>query len=139
MHAFQKAHMLRELAISRAYYLREQARNMIGGSRIVHAAQRAAFSDAAIAFAGCAREASSEQLTYFRIAGQCYADAEDDAEAGRAYLQAELFTLAAHHFMNAGMFDEAIYVVRNHEVAPDLAKKVINVAKFHYSKKGQVQ
>jgi tetratricopeptide (TPR) repeat protein len=141
MHAFRKAHMLRELAISSAYYLREQAQKMIGGSKMVHAAQRAAFSDAGKAFVGCAHETSSdsEQLTYFGIAGECYASAEDDAEAGRAYLQAKHFTHAAHHFMSAGMFDEAVYVARNHKVAHEVAKKVINVAKIHYLEEKQVE
>jgi hypothetical protein len=141
MHAYERAEMPRETAVSRAYYLREQARSTPGGSHKAANARKDAFLVAATAFLSCAEQASKEKLAYFKIAGSCFVEAEDDVAAAKAFLRAQEYKSAAKHFRNAGMFDEAVDVIQNHgeQVPSDVSESIVNVARIHYFEKQQLE
>jgi outer membrane protein assembly factor BamD (BamD/ComL family) len=129
--------MPREMAISNAYLLRETARNVLGGSKTQGSERALAFASAADAFVQCAEnEKGEEQATYFRVAAECYAKAEDHLKAGQAFYAASEYTLSARHYRKGNYFDEAVSVVQKHPVEATFATTLIDIAKFYYITSG---
>jgi tetratricopeptide (TPR) repeat protein len=137
MHCFERAEMPRETAIAHAYLLRDTARNLLGGSKTQASERAQAFADAADAFVQCAkREQSEERATYFRVAGECFAQANEHLKAGQAFYEASEYTLSARQYRKGDHFDEAVEVVQNHDVDPAFAATLVDVAKFYYITSG---
>lgn len=132
MHCYERALLPREKGVAYAYYLREQARKTPVNKQGGNAAQVAAFALAAREFTLAAEQAHKEKTTYHRIAAECFVQAGDLARAAEAYYRATAFTLSAKHYRLAGMFDEAVKVVREERVEPSTAESILSVSKVHY-------
>lgn len=100
MHAYERASLRREHAVTRAYHLKEQA--MICPLTIDrHGITRTeAFTAAAEAFMEIAHAAAAfkERVTYFTNAAHCFASTGDDTNTARAYYGAAQYTYAAQHY-----------------------------------------
>lgn len=140
-HCFERAGLPNEKAVAYAYYLREQARMMVGRSGSQILARTKAFLTAAHAFASCAQHSLRQKGTYLRVAGDCYVLGQDEPAAARAYLDASQFTLAARHFRKAGMFDEAVEVIQTHRVHmdSDVAEDIMDLARLYYFKERKLE
>ncbi|KAH9949530.1 hypothetical protein B0H21DRAFT_881892 [Amylocystis lapponica] len=121
IHCYERASPLREkaLPIAQAFYLREEARSLDIPTTQDVVAQSKAFAAAAKAFWDSAENADEEKLVYFRISAECYVSSGDHGKAAQAYYRKSDFDLAAQHYRKAGMFDDAIAVVRAHREAMD--------------------
>ncbi|KAF8060885.1 hypothetical protein FPV67DRAFT_312197 [Lyophyllum atratum] len=135
MHCYERASMPSQMAISNAYYLREQARKSpLGESRRVKDERHAAFITAAEAFLSCARDATKNRTVYFRIAGRCFESGAEDLRAANTYLDAHEYTTAAKLFRKLGLFDEAVAVISAHEknMQSDVVETIKDVARLYY-------
>jgi tetratricopeptide (TPR) repeat protein len=139
IHCFERAGMPREMAIAEAYLLRETARALPGGSKILDVARATAFSRAAVAFIACAEAATDEKTTYYRRAGECYVQAGQNFEAGHAFLNSKDYTDSARHYRKAQHFDEAVDVVQRHEVDASFKETLIDVARLYYITSGALK
>ncbi|GJE94213.1 hypothetical protein PsYK624_103810 [Phanerochaete sordida] len=139
---YDRAGMPRQKDVAYAYHLRERARGTEKTRRTTDNARILAFVDAAEAFAKSASVASAarERVAYYRIAAECFVEADDHRRAAEAYLRAEDFTKAAQHYRKAGLFDEAVNVVQNHRqsIPEKFADTIIDVAKLHYIKENRL-
>ena len=140
---YDRAGMPRQKDVAYAYHLRERARGTEKTRRTTDNARTVAFIAAAEAFAKSASVASAarERVAYYRIAAECFVEADDHRRAAEAYLRAEDFTKAAQHYRKAGLFDEAVNVVQNHRqsVPEKFADTIIDVAKLHYIKENRLE
>lgn len=129
MHCFERSGNTYERSIAEAYHLRQQA-------RIQHSGRKAAFTAAANAFCTCAEDSPSSirKKDYLRMAGDCYREADDFGRAAHAFLNAEEYNHASRFFRKAGMFDDAVDVIKTNRGSVDqaLAEEIIDVAKVHY-------
>ncbi|KAF8807162.1 hypothetical protein BYT27DRAFT_7189247 [Phlegmacium glaucopus] len=143
MHCFERAGLNREVAVSRTYYLREQARLMPNhGSKQSLLLREKAFATAADAFLSCVVSATTvkEKKAYLRSAAGCFENALDDFKAAQAYSQAEEFTVAAKLYRKCAKFDEAVAIVIGHRpfVELEVAENIIDVARLFYFKNGEL-
>ena len=135
--AFQNAKRPREAAICDAYQLREKARSQPTTPGLQ---REKAFIEAAAAFNGCAQEAppklEEEKRVYYKNAGQCFSEGRKLDEAGRCYVKAEEYTLAANAFRKGGHFDEMVEVLRLHRDSIDDkdVRRLTQVARMFYFK-----
>jgi hypothetical protein len=137
MHCYERASMPREMAIAHSYLMRETARNMSGGSKLQESERAQAFAQAADAFYKCAEnEKGEDQKTYFRIAGKCYAEANENFNAGTSFYAASEYTHSARYYRKGDFFDEAVKVVQSHAVEPAYATTLIDIAKLYYIASG---
>lgn len=137
MHCFERAGMEREVAVSNAYSLREQARTANSVDRQnTNTPSLSAFLAAGNAFLECASAATTESRAYFRIAGDCFVSGENLVTAARAYVKAEEYTLAAKLYRKAGKFDEAVSVITafREKIPTSVAESILNVACLIYFK-----
>ena len=144
LHCFKRAGLSREVAVSNAYYLREQARLMPAvESRKIQQTRITAFLVAADAFLECATAAinAREIRVYYRNAGDCFERVEDHYRAARAYVEAHEFTTAAKLFRECAKFDEAVDLVKRfrQEIDDDVAQYIFDVAKLFYFRGGELQ
>lgn len=142
VHSYERAGLMRERDVAYAYYLREKARNKVTASRS-DTSRNDAFLEAAKAFRVSAKlgKTAKEKRTYHRIAAECFVEGCDDGGAAEDYLSASEYTKSAQHYRKAGMFDEAVHVIKNHEdkIPPAAAEKIIDVAKIHYFTKNKLE
>ena len=134
-HCYERALMPREMMISDAYLLREQARKLTSGnSRRLKDECHAAFLIAAHKFLSCAAEAGRSRIIYFRRASECFQAAQDDEQAAEAYLKAGDYDIAAKLFRKLGQFDAAIDVidVNGEQMSKDVVETIKDVARLHY-------
>lgn len=137
MHCYERALLPRERAVAEAYCLRDQAR---GTEPCSDDTKRvSAFTRAAEAFWSSADAAVKEKTTYFRIAGECYEECGNDVLAAYAYQNAAEYTRAAQLYRKVGMFDEAVAVVKGHNVTPDVAESIIDVSRLEYARGGKLK
>lgn len=144
--AYERSGLLRERDIAEAYYLRDQARLVAAGSRSGDRARKLAFKKAGDAFRKSGDQASmgwaaTERLSYFRVAAECYCQAEEYSRAARAYSLAQDFAMAAMTYRKAGLFDEAMAIIRGHarSIDPDVVKAITDVACLEYLRKNQIK
>lgn len=132
--------MHREVAVTEAYYLREQARATPTGRDRVRSRDSLFFS-AAEAFLGCAKVAKKERRVYYRNAADCFECGGKLLEAANAFLEGEEFNLAAKLYRKLGMFDEAVQVVKMHEdmMNVDVVDGIIDVARLFYFREHKLQ
>ncbi|KZP30397.1 hypothetical protein FIBSPDRAFT_1038357 [Athelia psychrophila] len=136
MHCFERAGMVREVAVAKAYSLRERARAIPPTNHAAEdALRKTAFTDAAEAFLECAASAKikNERRTYYGIAGDCYVVLDAYHRAADAYLAGDSFSKAAIGYRKAGSFQEAVEVIRQHRQDMDtsVANSVMDVARLH--------
>lgn len=137
MHCYERALLPRERAVAEAYCLRDQARGT--EPRSDDTKRVSAFTRAAEAFWSSADAAVKEKTTYFRIAGECYEECGNDVLAAYAYQNAAEYTRAAQLYRKVGMFDEAVAVVKGHNVTPDVAESIIDVSRLEYARGGKLK
>nr|GAT46622.1 predicted protein [Mycena chlorophos] len=116
-HCFERAQRPRLAAMAAAYYSRQEARKLPAGpGRRELEARKAAFVAVAAEFMSCAQEDGN--LTYFRIAAQCYEEAGNDA---------------------VGDFDSAVDVIKNHRenIKLEVLENVTSVARLFYFKESK--
>ncbi|THH16783.1 hypothetical protein EW146_g3905 [Bondarzewia mesenterica] len=133
--AFRRAKMPREEAIATAYDLRGRAQR-----ETKH--RYRALGDAADAFYACGLDAKNENeiRTYFRIAGECYAEARIFHRAAEAYENASLYTEAVSYYRDARRLDDAVSILKAHEaeIESDVAERVKNTARCAYLNEGNL-
>ena len=145
MHCFERAGLNREVAVSRTYYLREQAQSTPThiSKQSSSSLREKAFAIAADAFLSCVVSATTvtEKKGYLRSAADCFENALDDFKAAHAYAQAEEFTTAAKLYRKCAKFDEAVEIVINHRPSIELevAENIIDVARLFYFKSGELE
>ena len=141
--AFERADRPQERLVALAYGLREEARTSFANTRGGVSSQSSAFAKAAEAFIDASHGAlePDDRRTYSRIAAECYVRSGDDGKAGAAYRDAQEYTLAAKHFRKAGMFDEAIVVVRSYgqDIPPDVVQSIVDVSKLYYIRENELK
>ncbi|KAL7285962.1 hypothetical protein ACG7TL_001077 [Trametes sanguinea] len=139
MHCYERAGLAREMAVARAYYLREVARTTPiakGGNT----ARNLAYLTAAKAFSSCAQDAVTERRVYHRIAAECYIHAGDDYRGAQAYENAFEFTLAAQLYRKAGKFEEAVAVVKNRrsQIPANVADSIVEVSRLFFLRENAI-
>lgn len=135
MHCFERAGMDREVAVAKAYSLREQARAIpLGYQGYQDTRAKTAFITAAEAFLNCAVAAmkANETRVYYRIAGDCLSVIDVHVRAAEAYLAGGECTLAAMSYRKAGVFKKAVEVIKEHrqEIADGVADSIMDVARL---------
>jgi hypothetical protein len=141
MHCFERANMHREVAVTRAYYLREQARTTPMGPRQDLHARSEAFISAAGAFLECAGAASTEQRAYYQNAADCYEAGGDIPKAAEMLLSAEKFTRASQLYRKCGRFDDAVEVIKAHRevMEQDVVDSIVGVSRLYYFREHQLE
>ncbi|KAJ6569465.1 hypothetical protein B0H19DRAFT_938852 [Mycena capillaripes] len=137
---YERAYMPHEAAVSQAYHLREEASTMPGNLRREIVARKAAFWGAAVAFINCAnKDQGNVAKVYFRRAGECFESADDVNQAISAYRSAQYFNRVVELYRQLGKFDEAVATIQSQSIDPDIAERVIGVARLFYFNEGQIQ
>lgn len=144
MECFGRANLHREVDVCHAYSLRERARAVpVSPHKNGDALSKAAFLAAAEAFIDCAAAAfkDGERRGYLRIAGECYAQNDDNSKAAQAFFNAQEYTLAAQCYRKAGCFDDAIGVIQSHkeEILPEVVESIVDVVRLVYLRDTQVK
>jgi tetratricopeptide (TPR) repeat protein len=133
MHCFQRANLPTNVAVANAYYLRELAGNI--SSKSTHEYSKA-FVKAGDAFVKCASTAVKQKRAYYRIAGDCYEQADDPCKAAKAFTHAEDFTYAIKLYHKAERFEEALEIVKVHHerIDTEFVNQVKDAARLFYFK-----
>lgn len=144
MHCFERAGLVREVAVSRTYYLREQARlTPTSTSKQAMTTRQKAFAIAAEAFLECSESSSNakERKAYLRSAGDCFEHAHEEYKAAEAYTKAEEYNLAVKLYRKCAKFDEAVDIVKGnpHHVDVVIAENIIDVARLFYFRGGELE
>ena len=135
--AFQRADCPHEAGVCDAYSLREKARSQPSTAGVP---REKAFIEAAVAFNSCAKttplEWEDERRTYYRNAGECFSEGRRFGEAGKNYVEAEEYTLAARLYRKGGHFDEMVEVLQLHgnSIDTNLVRNLTQVARMFYFK-----
>ncbi|SJL05199.1 uncharacterized protein ARMOST_08565 [Armillaria ostoyae] len=143
-HCFDKAKLPFQASIANAYDLRAKARKVIGTSRQNVLERLSCFAKAAVSFEECARASSKarpkDSMTYFRICGECFEQADQKDRAAEIFLKAKEYTHAAELYRDIGKFDEAVKIVKDHEDEMSLivVENVIKLARLAYFSKRQM-
>ncbi|KAK0207964.1 hypothetical protein DFS33DRAFT_396866 [Desarmillaria ectypa] len=142
-HCYIRANLPILASIAGAYDLRAKARKVIGTSRPKILERCACFVEAAISFSECANVASSskDSLTYFRISGECFEQADQKYRAAQMFFQAQEYTHAAELYRDLGNFDEAVAIVKAYEgkMSSKVVENVIKLARLTYFSNRQMK
>ena len=135
--AFQRADRTREVAICRAFLLRDNARAVPDDQ----VRQRAdAFTKAGEAFYTCATGSlphqRRERLAYYTNAGECFVQGRRFKEAGSSFVCVEQYSKAARVYREGGHFDEMVEVLEEHahQIETNLLAQLTKVAQMNYFK-----
>ncbi|TDL28963.1 hypothetical protein BD410DRAFT_818373 [Rickenella mellea] len=141
MHCFDRAGLPLEKAVAGAYVLRERARSVSFKEGRQNPIRTKAFITAAEAFIACARDSVGRKVAYLKVAGDCFVEVGKFSRAAQSYLEAEQYTLATQNFRKAGLFDDAVNVIRCYsgKVRQEVADSVVDVAKLYYFKEGKLE
>ncbi|KAK0245300.1 P-loop containing nucleoside triphosphate hydrolase protein [Armillaria nabsnona] len=137
-YCFDKAKLPFQASISDAYDLRAKARKVIGTSKQNVLEQRSCFVKAAVSFEKCAHASSKahskDSMTYLRICGECFEQADQKDRAAGVFLKAKEYTHAAELYRDIGKFDKAIEIVKayENEMSPMVVEKIIKLARLAY-------
>ncbi|PBK60035.1 hypothetical protein ARMSODRAFT_898604 [Armillaria solidipes] len=142
-HCFDKAKLPFQASIADAYDLRAKARKVVGTSRQNVLERRSCFEKAAVSFEECAHSSkadSKDSMTYLRICGECFEQADQMDRAAEMFLKAKEYTHAAELYRDIGKFDEAVETLRDHEdeMSPIVVENVIKLARLAYFSKRQM-
>ncbi|KAK0506408.1 hypothetical protein EDD18DRAFT_1455735 [Armillaria luteobubalina] len=135
-HCYIRANLPIRAAIAGAYDLRAKARKVVGTSRSKLLERCSSFTEAAISFSECAdiTSNSKDSLTYFRISGECFEQADQKYRAAQMFFHAQEYTRAAELYRDLGKFDEAVAIVKDHEeeMSSKVVENVIKLARLTY-------
>ncbi|KAG7450840.1 uncharacterized protein BT62DRAFT_1001654 [Guyanagaster necrorhizus] len=135
-HCYRKANLPLLASIADAYDLRMKARNVVGTSRQKVLERRSCFAEAAKSFSECANFTSNprDSLTYLRISGECFEQADKKDRAAEKFLLAQEYTRAAELYRDIGKFDDAVAIVKAHEdeMPSNVVESVIKLARLAY-------
>ncbi|SJL03091.1 uncharacterized protein ARMOST_06437 [Armillaria ostoyae] len=127
-HCYNKAKLPFLASIADAYDLRAKARKVI---------------EAAHSFFECAKAStnSKDSVTYLRISGQCFEQADQKRRAAQVFVHAREYTHAANLYRDIGKLDEAVAIVKSHadEMQLTVVQNVIKLARFTYFYSGQMR
>lgn len=142
-HCFDKAKHPFQASIADAYDLRAKARKVIGTSRQNILERRSCFAKAAVSFKECAHSSkadSKDSMTYLRICGECFEQADQKDRAAEIFFKAKEYTHAAELYRDIGKFDEAVEIVKDYEdeTSPVVVENVIKLARLAYFSKRQI-
>lgn len=138
--AFRRAGKSREVAICRAFLLRENARG-VPDDQVKERVD--AFGEAGEAFSACADaslpDQRRERLVYYANAAECFAQGSRSKEAGDCFVCAEQYSEAARAYREGGHFDEMVEVLEKHghQIEPGLFAQLKEVAQTNYPKVGR--
>ena len=138
--AFQRAGRDREVAISHAFLLRENAR-AIPDDQVKD--RVGAFCEAGEAFSTCAKASqphqTRERLAYYANAAECFVQGRMLEEAGGCFVHAKQYSKAARVYREGGHFDEMVEVLEEHrnEIEASLQTQLRKIAQMHYFKVGK--
>ncbi|KAG5636543.1 hypothetical protein H0H81_007673 [Sphagnurus paluster] len=141
-HCYERAQMPRAMAISNAYYLREQARKSpLGDSRRIRDERNNAFTRAAEAFLICTNDPSKNRSVYFRRAAECFEAGADNLRAAHTYVDAHEYDAAAKLYRKLGLFDEAVAIIKANEehMHSDVVESIKDVARLYYFREDKLQ
>ncbi|KAK0444957.1 uncharacterized protein EV420DRAFT_1721599 [Desarmillaria tabescens] len=142
-HCYIRANLPVLASIAGAYDLRAKARKISGTSRSKVLERYACFAEAAVSFSECAKVTSSskDSLTYFRISGECFEQADQKYRAAQMFFQAQEYTHAAELYRDLGKFDEAVAIVKAHEgeMSSKVVENVIKLARLTYFSNRQMK
>lgn len=132
---FQKAEAESEIAVTKAYLYRQEARATPRGT----ISREKSFEKAAQAFLECMEVFPKFELPYSRIAGECYEACGKPMEAAKAYEDAEEFDTAAQIYVDLQMFENARKILVDHRayLHADSIDRITQDAGIHYIKQGQ--
>ncbi|SJL05193.1 uncharacterized protein ARMOST_08560 [Armillaria ostoyae] len=109
-HCFDKAKLLFQASIANAYDLRAKARKVIGTSKQSVLERRSCFAKAAVSFEECAHASSKahpkDSMTYFRICGECFEQADQKDWAVEMFFKAKEYTRAAELLRIEGFYEK---------------------------------
>ncbi|KAF7367508.1 UvrD-like helicase ATP-binding domain-containing protein [Mycena sanguinolenta] len=139
-HCFERALLPQQAAMAGAYYLRAEARKAsTATTRQAIQDRNTAFLQAAAAFMDCAKEDGT--LSYFRIAAECFEEADKKLQAAENYFNAQEYTRSTELYRKLGKFDEAVDILKNHreKIRPEVVTNVTNVARLFYFKEHKLE
>ncbi|PBK59143.1 hypothetical protein ARMSODRAFT_1027641 [Armillaria solidipes] len=135
-HCYIRANLPILASIAGAHDLRAKARKVIGTSKPKVLERRSCFVAAADSFLECAKVNmnSKESMTYLRISGQCFEQADQKYRAAQVFFRAQEYTHAAELYRDIGKFDEAVKIVKDHEdeTSPTVVESVVKLARLAY-------
>ena len=135
--AFQRAGRTREVAICRAFLLRDNAR-AVPDDQVDERAN--AFTEAGEAFYTRATESlphqRKERLAYYTNAAECFVQGRSFKEAGGCFVHVEQYSKAARVYREGGHFDEMVEVLEEHahQIEAGLLARLTKVAQMNYFK-----
>ncbi|KAH7101434.1 hypothetical protein BKA62DRAFT_703810 [Auriculariales sp. MPI-PUGE-AT-0066] len=146
-HCFERAEQPHHAAVAHAYHLRTIADGkVVSGARKVQDERSQAYLEAGAAFEAAATPEdwgfnARERRGYFRIAAECLqiAGKEYFPRAARCFEKARENMKAAKLFREAVYFEDAIRIIKKHDLAaqPE-AEGIVKAAKLYYFRGGQV-
>jgi len=135
--AFHRAGKAREVAICRAFLLRENAR-VVPDDQVKE--REDAFAEAGEAFSACVNEHLShkrrERLVYYTNAAECFIQGRKLMEAGDCFVHAEQYSRAARVYREGGHFDQMVEVLEEHadKIEPNIVAQLKKIAQMNYLK-----
>ncbi|KAK0440837.1 hypothetical protein EV421DRAFT_1905200 [Armillaria borealis] len=142
-HCYIRANLPILASIAGAYDLRAKARKAVGTSRPKVLERCSCFTEAAISFSECAdiTSNSKDSLTYFRISGECFEQADQKYQAAQMFFRAQEYTHTAELYRDLGNFDEAVAIVKDHEdeMSLKVVENVIKLARLTYLSNRQMK
>ncbi|KAK0232752.1 hypothetical protein IW262DRAFT_1259998, partial [Armillaria fumosa] len=141
-HCYVRANLPILASIAGAYDLRAKARKVIGTSKPKVLERRSCFAEAAVSFLECAKfnTNSKESMTYLRISGECFEQADQKYRAAQVFFRAQEYTHAAELYRDLGKFDEAVNIVKDHkgQMSPTVVENVVKLARLAYISNNQM-
>ncbi|KAG8921256.1 hypothetical protein FRC01_000340 [Tulasnella sp. 417] len=136
---FRKAGMPWWSDVARAYGARQAASKLPEN----HTERSNAFAKVAASFANLTEQALEteyeENLRLLSLnSAEAYAMILDHAMAAELFLKAQKYTESAYYYRMAGLFEEAVGVVKRYAVDPSVAERIIFAAKITYTKRGDM-
>ncbi|KAK0444909.1 uncharacterized protein EV420DRAFT_1721414 [Desarmillaria tabescens] len=145
-HCYIKAGLPLLASIADAYEMRAKARRVMGTSTQKVLERRSYFAEAAKLFFECAKGTKvstnpKDSMTYLRISGECFEQADKKHRAAQVFLRAQEYTHAAELYIDIGRFDDAVAVMKGHkdEMSLKVVKDVIKLARLAYFSNGQMK
>ncbi|KAG9047260.1 hypothetical protein FS837_002663 [Tulasnella sp. UAMH 9824] len=137
---FRKAEMSWWSNVAGAYANRQEAMGL--AEKHPHRSTR--FLEVAQTFDHLAQESDvAEDSESWRLlclnAAECYAVHPDHERAANAFLKARRYTDAAYHYRMAGMFDEALEILRAQAIDPELAESITKAWQLCSSKEDYIE